>query len=51
MNEVSQIQARIAVLEALRDHASMIDNWFCADVRNEDIRTLTVELYDQGVAR
>jgi hypothetical protein len=50
MNEVSQIQARIAELEALRDYASMVDDWFRVDVLNEDIRTLTAELYDQGVA-
>jgi hypothetical protein len=51
MNEVSQIQARIAELEALRDYASMIDDWFRVDVLNEDICTLTAELYDQDVAR
>ena len=51
MDEVSQIQARIAELEALRDHASMLDDWFRVDVLNEDIRTLTAELYDQDVAR
>jgi hypothetical protein len=50
MNEVSQIQARIAELEALRDYAAMSDNWFRVDVLNEDIRTLTAELYDQDVA-
>ena len=51
MNEVSQIQARIAELEALRDYASMVDDWFRADVLNEDIHTLTAELYDYDVAR
>ena len=51
MNEVSPIQARIAELEALRDYASMIDDWFRVDVLNDDIRTLTAELYDQDVAR
>jgi hypothetical protein len=51
MNEVSQIQARIAELDALRDYAAMSDNWFRVDVLNEDISVLTAELYDQDVAR
>ena len=51
MNEVSQIQARIVALEALRDYAAMTDNCWLEDALNADIRTLTVELYDQGVAR
>ena len=51
MNEVSQIQARIAELEALRDYAAMCDDWFRVDVLNEDIRTLTAELYDYDVAQ
>ena len=50
MNEVSQIQARIAELEALRDYAAMSDNWFRVEALNEDICTLTAELYDQDVA-
>ena len=41
----------IAELEALRDYASMIDDWFRVDALNGDIRTLTAELYDYGVAR
>ena len=49
MNEVSQIEDRIAELEALRDHASMIDDWFRVDVLNDDIRTLRAELYDLDV--
>ena len=44
MNEVSQIQARIAELEALRDYASMIDAWFRVDVLDEEISVLTAEL-------
>ena len=51
MNEVSQIQARIAELEALRAYAALFDDWFRVDVLNEDISVLTAELYDQDVAR
>ena len=50
MIHATEIQARIAELEALRDYASMIDDWFRVDVLNDDIRTLTAELYDQDVA-
>ena len=46
MNEVSQIQARIAELEALRDYASMIDDWFRVDVLNEDICTLVKAVFE-----
>ena len=50
MNEVSQIQARIAELEARRDYAAMTNNCWLEDALNEDIRKMTYELYDQDVA-
>ena len=50
MNEVSQIQARIAELEALRDYADEIGDCFRADLLHEVISVLTAELYDQDVA-
>ena len=51
MIHATEIQARIAELEALRDHASMIDDWFRVDVLNDDIRTLTAELYAHDAVR
>lgn len=51
MTHATEIQARIAELEALRDYASMIDDWFRVDVLNDDIRTLTAELYDYDAVR
>ena len=48
---IAECRARIAELEALRDHASMIDDWFRVDVLNDDIRTLTAELYDYNAVR
>ena len=42
MNEVSQIQARIAELEARRDYTAMTDNCWLEEA---------LELYDQDVAR
>ena len=51
MTHATEIQARIAELEALRDCAFMLDDWFRVDVLNDDIRTLTAELYDYDVAQ
>ena len=48
---ITEIQACIVDLEALRDYALMIDDWFRVDVLNDDIRTLTAELYDYNAVR
>ena len=48
---IAECRARIAELEARRDFAAMLDDWFCVDVLDEDISVLTAELYDLGVAR
>jgi hypothetical protein len=50
MNEVSQIQARIAELEAIRARATASDVGWLVSMLDEEIYTLTAELYDQGVA-
>ena len=50
MNEVSQIQARIAELEARRDYADSVGDCYRADLLHEAISVLTAELYDLDVA-